>query len=430
MTEPGTQSNERDATRPAKLAMILTNNIHGRRIKFLGPLVGLILALTAGFGLASCEEETKTKKKKTIAPAPFTTTRFIFPATFTAPGILEVEIPRNSRAIGIMVQGLSTNYKLIDHGFFLVDANNNPTFITGPDGIAPLSFPTINGEPFPVSLLNFQAVAVAFPNDGQPETLSKGTYRFPVAALDADLAGFEADTITPYIYYKLETAKQPTLKLNIFVASGINGITTVAQAEADAEISGARQVLRKVYKKNVVTGLLLHINITIVPASFFDIETEAEQDEMLSTYPETQTHDAMNIFIVNSLALFPEAVIGLSAGLPGPFNRQGTIVSGTLAEYQFDGDGTILGFILAHEIGHFLGLFHTTQLDQSFSSIVGSDPISDTPLCTTQALSDGGIDACPDRENLMFPAVALTKNPDFSTGQGNVVKYSPAVYVR
>ena len=82
------------------------------------------------------KEETKTKKKKTIAPAPFTTTRFIFPATFTAPEILEVEIPRNSRAIGIMVQGLSTNYKLIDHGFFLVDANNNPTYITGPDGIA------------------------------------------------------------------------------------------------------------------------------------------------------------------------------------------------------------------------------------------------------------------------------------------------------
>ena len=120
----------------------------------------------------------------------------------------------------------------------------------------------------------------------------------------------------------------------------------------------------------------------------------------------------------------------MAAGVPGPFNRQGTIVSGTLAEYQFDGDGTILGFALAHEFGHFLGLFHTTQFDGSFSTIIGSDPISDTPLCTTRHLSDGGINACPDRANLMFPAVALTTNPDFSTGQGNVVKYNPAVFVR
>ncbi len=42
MTEPATQTNERDATRPAKRAVIPTNNVHGHRIKFLWPLVGRV----------------------------------------------------------------------------------------------------------------------------------------------------------------------------------------------------------------------------------------------------------------------------------------------------------------------------------------------------------------------------------------------------
>jgi hypothetical protein len=49
---------------------------------------------------------------------------------------------------------------------------------------------------------------------------------------------------------------------------------------------------------------------------------------------------------------------------------------------------------MAHEIGHYLGLFHTTETDGSTT-----DPLDDTPNCVGRAFPD----ACPDLTNLMFP---------------------------
>jgi hypothetical protein len=141
----------------------------------------------------------------------------------------------------------------------------------------------------------------------------------------------------------------------------------------------------------------------------------------------------MNIFVISSLDYIDPGgagtgVIGLAAGIPGPFNRQGLAVSGTLAEYQGDGDGTILGFTLAHEFGHFLGLYHTSQTNSSATSVIGRDPIADTKVCKTSALQkSGGINNCPDVENLMFPFVCDCDDPEVTAGQGNVVKYNPGV---
>ncbi|MCZ6553280.1 MAG: hypothetical protein O7A67_05700, partial [SAR324 cluster bacterium] len=126
----------------------------------------------------------------------------------------------------------------------------------------------------------------------------------------------------------------------------------------------------------------------------------------------------------------PANVIGVSPGVPGPFNRHGTAVSGTIAEYQNDGNGAVLGFILAHEFGHFLGLFHTSQTSGDRLTIIGEYPIADTELCQTSDLGGiGHIENCPDRTNLMFPYVLNDTDPPITTGQGNVVKFNPGITV-
>jgi hypothetical protein len=83
--------------------------------------------------------------------------------------------------------------------------------------------------------------------------------------------------------------------------------------------------------------------------------------------------------------------------------------------------------VLAHELGHFLGLQHTTTFDPSPVNPTRAidDGISDTPACTvlTDTNGDGIVglgDGCQDEGNLMFfQAGAQTV---FSSGQTNVMR--------
>ena len=97
----------------------------------------------------------------------------------------------------------------------------------------------------------------------------------------------------------------------------------------------------------------------------------------------------------------------------------------------------MLGFTLAHEFGHFLGLFHTSQTGDPPTTIVGNDPISDTPVCKDSEAASSLFD-CPDFGNLMFPYVCDPDQapssidctePEVTTGQGNVVRYNPGVTI-
>lgn len=344
---------------------------------------------------------------------------------------LNVDIPAGVVSVAIIVRGTNTNLKFLDHGKLVQDSSSNFSFfITGPDGQAPLSFNQRDDDGVDVGvftdvLLNFQAEALFFPNNGDTALFTGGSWTFPIGSLNAAGNNFEVDTLQPYVLYKTSAGTGQTMDVNLFVVSGVkSGITSKAAALADPEISGAITVLENVYRDNGLLGLTLNVNVEIVAdTNFISIDTESEQDLLLRSFPSSLASDALNLFIVGSLAYLPSGVIGLSAGIPGPFQLHGTIVSGTLAEYQSDGTGTILGFTLAHEFGHYLGLWHTSQT--SGSTIVAHDPLADTPSCTTADFVGAG---CPDETNLMFPFVSNNVNPPISARQAQVILNNPAIY--
>jgi hypothetical protein len=100
---------------------------------------------------------------------------------------------------------------------------------------------------------------------------------------------------------------------------------------------------------------------------------------------------------------------GISGGTPVPFGMHGTPGSGVaIATDMFlaSGDTRALGRTLAHELGHALGLFHTTEVDGS-----ACDPLPDTPVCRDRngnGLLDARECAAMGGDNLMFPTSDAT----------------------
>lgn len=90
-------------------------------------------------------------------------------------------------------------------------------------------------------------------------------------------------------------------------------------------------------------------------------------------------------------------VWGVSPGAPGIVLETGTRRSAiALALWDtFNAQGD--GLTMVHELGHFLGLSHTTELDG-----IHADPIADTPAC--EGIDPENLAACPDKTNIMFPA--------------------------
>jgi len=152
--------------------------------------------------------------------------------------------------------------------------------------------------------------------------------------------------------------------------------------------------------------------------------------EMVSQGPA----DGVNIFFVDSFSGAGGAGrLGISPGIPGTLGVQGPyngilinaaatqagpddFYARTTAEFAF------------HEMGHYLGLLHTTE------AFFGNDIIDDTDECL-QATDDANnnqqadITECPDGLNPMFWTSDLNvKKALLTTGQRRLIYYSPIAY--
>jgi hypothetical protein len=133
---------------------------------------------------------------------------------------------------------------------------------------------------------------------------------------------------------------------------------------------------------------------------------------------------SVNVFVVRDLG----TAAGVAGGVPGPPAMHGVAGSGIaiaadlLLEPGFPLD---MGGVMAHEIGHQLGLFHTSEAD---GSVI--DPLPDTPECRIDRDTNGDGLLAPDEcasagsTNLMFWAGEGTI---LSRAQGNVMRSVPVL---
>ena len=197
-----------------------------------------------------------------------------------------------------------------------------------------------------------------------------------------------------------------------------------ASGRTDPRLSGA------LARANLV---LRQAGVELVVDSYEDAETGVatryavireidEVFELVSTSPwPGLTPDArliLNVYVIRVFTVPAGGeILGVSAGIPGAAGVHGTASSGVVVSIR--DDTQLLGNVLAHEIGHFLGLFHTTEVYAT-----GFDPLGDTAQCPRDQWSDPL--GCPGSDNLMFPyAVPTAQN--LTPDQRSVVRVNPLV---
>jgi hypothetical protein len=178
----------------------------------------------------------------------------------------------------------------------------------------------------------------------------------------------------------------------------------------------------------------------------------------------SQPGNKLDLFLVQSISATPQGggnVVGIDGTIPGPATFGGTVHSGAAVSMANLNSGTCgstislggcgadnVAYIAAHEGGHYLGLFHTTEQDGEFF-----DPLTDTGKCICDSCASGSrsqcdtpgkspppaqptlvravdcnVGSCSGAENLMFWElnVAVSKGR-LSTQQGQVMRQNPAV---
>lgn len=109
---------------------------------------------------------------------------------------------------------------------------------------------------------------------------------------------------------------------------------------------------------------------------------------------------------------------GISNCLPGAVGVPGTKCSAVVVAFRASPqeDATTI----VHELGHFIGLEHTTELEGGYF-----DSLGDTPECTNTG--KGSLSSCPDFTNLMFPTSIAQEDRSVvvSATQARVMHASP-----
>lgn len=127
----------------------------------------------------------------------------------------------------------------------------------------------------------------------------------------------------------------------------------------------------------------------------YDVYREALADKPLR---------AVTLLVVNRV-LEGVGVYGVSGGIPGSLvaSDRSVVVASALeaagSDRKFsDAEVVLFGETMAHEVGHYLGLFHPAELGDATGAVSTWDALGDTPECGTDR-------SCADAlgGNLMFP---------------------------
>lgn len=198
---------------------------------------------------------------------------------------------------------------------------------------------------------------------------------------------------------------------------GVSGATATANARYNAALAE----MRAIYATQGITfGVVGTLDITGADATRYSIiDSQQELHELFALTGATNTDPVLNLMFVRGISASAglENAVGIAGAINGPAGINGTLASGVVVGWETTvGRTDIMGQVMAHECGHYLGLWHpvesqagcTTAAQTMCSPFGGVDAITDTPTGATAS------------RNLMF--WQAQGGNTLSAGQGTVLR--------
>ncbi len=200
-----------------------------------------------------------------------------------------------------------------------------------------------------------------------------------------------------------------SLDLDVWLAKVISA--KAATAATDARLQAILSTIDSILAQSGVR--LGDVRYHDVTDATYDDVTDPEFGPMLKL-TSAESDPRLNLFFVRTA--LGGGVLGVSATLAGP-RRNGTELSGVMSLYDGGYSSSFIGLVAAHEIGHFLGLYHTVEQDGSH------DFVDDTAECP----SSGANAACPTAGGGYLMHWQAVGGTTITPGQSGVILGHPCV---
>lgn len=229
-------------------------------------------------------------------------------------------------------------------------------------------------------------------------------YEVSVTTLDERYDSLPSLSCDVYVLFKEVPIDQPqNLDLLFWFTQG--DYLSASEAETDNDFQDIIQQLKTIYDQVDVNLNITYQDVNEADAAFLAvIEDDAQKEELFDLG--SNNRNVMNVFIIDEIVSDENgfATLGEASSIPiVPAHESlnsvgGVVISGLLMESNRRFAETI-----AHEVGHALGLMHTTEQDGN-----EFDPLMDTKKCTLNQDRDDSMEVSAEEcitwgaDNLMF----------------------------